>query len=224
MSPRLIAIAVTVLACLQVRAQAADNIWFSLESGGTASATVLSSGPGQVLAVSAFNPGSIRVALHITSDTGALAGFGIHLESSSLSATFSNGVFSGTGYDQIFPGGPDGTSAFTLERGSLSGTGSVGAILSFDINLNLFPPGPVNIYGDFGGAGIPKSNGFAWYGFVGPNPISYGIPGYSNGPDTTLGWGDLPVIVVNSPEPGTLTALALLGALSLRRRRGRVNQ
>lgn len=206
--------AIAMLAASSV-ASAADNLWFSLANPAPAGVTVESSGPGTALSLTnpTGNPLTVRVNVNITSDTNL---FTWSMALASVGGTFSNGAFGPAGgSDQPF-GGTNGSAAFAVSNGSIPGAGLPGVLYSFDLNL---PAGVGAVTGDFGPSGILKQPNTFWYGFVGPNPISIaGGPAYTFGEDTTVGWGQLPVITVAIPEPATLGLLAL-GVVAIIRRR-----
>lgn len=202
-------------------ASAADHLWFSYVSSSPniEIAPGPNNGPGQQLHLIKTNsdPAVVTVNINITSDSGALAGWELGLQTS-LGSSFANGVAGGAAYDQIFGGIADGANSVSFGRGSSSAAGTTGVIYTFDLVINGGPVLPVAVTGDFGATqGVVKSNAYYWYGFVGNNPISYGAPNYTFGPDETPGWGLNPVVLV-TPEPATLVLLGL-GAVALIRRR-----
>lgn len=193
-------------------ANAADNLWFTAVSGGSA----VTQGPGQALSLTATPGEVVTVQVNITSDSGGLNGWQLNLNSSG-DAIFGGGLALGTGYDSVGQNfGDIGASGGQFGRGSPTASGSTGAIYQFTITVGNQN---VDVGGDFGfPQGIYKNNGLYWYGFVGANPVSYGAANYTNGPDVTPGWGNAPVIHIAVPEPATLGLIGL-GVVALIRRR-----
>ena len=211
-------VAVAMLASVSV-ANAADNMWYTLISSSDASVVVADSGPGKALSLTKPGAGAatIRVGLNMTSSTAAFAGWEInHIITGG--ATFANGALLGTNYDQVLSDITNGSTNATFGRGSSSVSGSAGLVFAFDLVLPAGGNLPVLVTGDFGQSGALYSNGLYWYGRVAANPISFGGAGYTGGADTTPGWGSLPVISIQVPEPTTLVLLGL-GAVALLRRR-----
>ncbi|HWL92715.1 MAG TPA: PEP-CTERM sorting domain-containing protein [Phycisphaerae bacterium] len=205
-------------------ANAADNAWFSLEGGGA-----VGEGPGQPLVVQVpSGGGTVRISYNFTAAQQApgnpqdgMLGWAIRLgqEGGTAVAAFAGGgAYSTTGYTNNFPGVEIGPSLIAGQT-SDTGDGSAGLVYSFDLNVTGPDGTAALIGGDFGPSEQAYNNGYAWYGFVGPNPISYGRVGYAGGVDTTAGWGQSPVIIVNViPEPATLGLIGL-GVFALIRRR-----
>lgn len=211
-------------------AKAADNAWFTLEGSSGAGAgsvvVVQQGGPGQALIVEKQGDVSLNIAYRFTNSyaTG-MSGWAIALSAIGPGAnTFSDGANAGlTGYDSS-NGGTTGGPAFFAGQTSSAGTGGQGRAYNFTLNSlgQGALAGITNVTGDFGPSEQAyggEIQGAAWYGFVGPNPISYGRVGYVGSVDTTPGWGSLPVIIVrNVPEPATIVLLGL-GAVALIRRK-----
>lgn len=201
----------------------ADNMWFTVESSsGPGTFSVIESGPGRALVVEKEGDISLRIGINITSKFGSLAGWDVQLNTTTESGTsqFENGSFVGSGYDFFLPGAPNGTSSFQAGSGSLPGTGTAGLIYKFDIRAAGQAVGDTTyVTGDFGDQGIYYGNGFVWYGFVGPNPISY-ASSYVGFPDVSPGWGLLPVIAIRTiPEPTMFCLIGLVAIALIRRNR-----
>lgn len=203
-------------------ASSVDYIWFShVTASNPAVVPVAPYGPGKIL-IYDFDfdtTTTVHVAMNITSDTGAISGWEVSLLTPA-DVAFTNGTPQGINYDPSATGGPDGSNAFGVGRGTPASGGSTGIVYSFDIVIPPHTP-PFGIFGDFGITGITKSNAQKWFGFVGANPFSFaGGPGYSGVEygDLTPGWGDLPVIIF-LPEPASIAFLAVASLLVLRRRR-----
>lgn len=207
-------------------AQAADHAWFTLEGAtgpGAGSVQVISQGPGNALIIEKVGDVSLNIGFRFTNTFNAgMASWAIALQSSAP-GIFSNPVYTGTGYAVNVPPAGVGTPSLTGSQFTTSVPGgAAGLVYRFDLGLAGEPIGNiVNVTGDFGGQNMyyGEDSGYAWYGFVGPNPISYGINNYTGADDVTPGWGQLPVIIVrNVPEPASIALLGL-GAVALLRRR-----
>lgn len=201
---------------------APNHMWFTLEGAsgpGAGSVNVVQSGPGHALEIEKIGDVSLRIGLQFSSQFPFMASWGVELATSA--GEFSNGAFTDSGYDHVTGGLPNGTSTFSIHHGSEFVMGSVGQVLQFDLHAPVLAINDqTNVTGDFF-VGSFSINGFAWYGFVGPNPLSYGLPAYSmaGSPDVTPGWGDLPVIVVREvPEPAVIGLLGFSSLLVIRRR------
>lgn len=201
-------------------AQAADNAWFTLQGGGP-DVTVISQGPGQALVIEKQpGPGTttLTIGYNVSSAGGPLGGYAyaLNAQSQGQTALFSNPQNVGAGFSAPFPG-PTGET-LVYGAGSPAGTGAPGLVSTFTLVINkLGPLGETNIFGDFGPTAQAYASGYAWYGRVGPNPVTYGLPNYAD--DVGPGWGPLPVITIrNIPEPASIALLGV-GALALIRRR-----
>ncbi|MFQ5473031.1 MAG: PEP-CTERM sorting domain-containing protein [Dehalococcoidia bacterium] len=186
-------------------ATAADNMWFT--SGGAGA-------PGTALVLT--GPGPHLVEVNITfSSPGAGWAMTLFGAAGQSAAGFNYAPGNALGYtaDQLDTGA---AGSLMSDVGGIDNTGQGGSGVVFTFELS----GLGDVTGDFGATAQAYGNGYAWYGFVGPNPISYGIAGYvgpAGTPDQTPGWGSLPVISV-IPEPATIALLGL-GAVALIRRR-----
>lgn len=199
-------------------AQAADNAWFTLQSGGPG-VSLISQGPGQALIIEKGpGPGTtnLTIGYNITSEQGGMGGYAIALNATATAdqqVTFSNPQNVGAGYTAPFPG-PIG-QGLVYGAGAPAGNGGTGLVLTFNLSI-LKPassPGEVLVLGQFGPTEQAYGNGSLWFGSVGPNPPDYGSAAFYGT------WGDLPVIVIrNIPEPASIALLGL-GALALIRRR-----
>jgi hypothetical protein len=218
-------LAMVLIAAVTSTASAVDSAWFQVNSLNCG--VVVDQGPGRTLVIDKTGCTDVlivNVGFWATSQNDTMAGYAIDLDGNPADAApyFASNLVHTGGFPNTGGAAGPAPNLITNANGLDLNGQAVGAgrqLFQFDLSLLKVPgqAGPVNIFGDYGLGAMAYSSGYAWYGTVGANGPSYGIPGYNPG-----GFGSLPVISIIQtvvPEPATMALLGIGAICMLRRRR-----